>query len=799
MPQASTYLDQLQALVRSTPVSIAVFDREMNYLVTSESWLRHYGRGYASLAGHNHYQLYPDLPEQWKQAHQRALAGETVTKEDELWTKADGACHWLSWAVVPWCTDDGAVGGVIISAEDITAKSKERLLDLDAMDRLQRVSARLVRDGEPGAVLKEILTTAIAISEADFGNLQIFDARTGNLRFVVHQGLAPSWVEFWNRAPKGHGAFGKALERRERVIIEDVTKSAIFDEVERAVHLEAGVRAVQSTPLFSRAGEPLGTLCTHFRIPRRPSERALRFIDILARQAADFIDRIAREETLQRSEAKFAGILMTSADGIISTDEEQRIVHFNHGAENIFGYSSAEAIGDSLDILIPERFREAHRKHVAGFLADPAGARTMAQRLQGIFALRKNGTEFPADISISKIQVGSEVVLTASVRDITVQFEQQEALRESRARLELSLAAGAQQAWDWDVAQDRAWLSAGYLGLLGYDSQEHVLESDARSWFSEVVHPDDRARVSDIMGKHLRGESEESVVEYRARKKSGEYIWVRGVGRVVARDRAGAPVRMLGLLADVSQFRELQQALRDALARRDEVLGIVAHDLRSPLSSILMAAELPSRAGDQPERRSSKPREAIFRAGMRMQRIIEDLLDVTQLDTGRVTLTRAVVAPQELLAEVIASQGPACAARSLVLRQSVPAELPAIWVDPSRVLQVFENLVGNALKFTKAGSITLGATADEGEVLFWVADTGAGIAKENQMHLFDRFWQAQAARRAGAGLGLAIAKGIVEAHGGRLWFESDLGRGSTFFFTLPAAQTQGRIAAAPPA
>jgi len=119
--------------------------------------------------------------------------------------------------------------------------------------------------------------------------------------------------------------------------------------------------------------------------------------------------------------------------------------------------------------------------------------------------------------------------------------------------------------------------------------------------------------------------------------------------------------------------------------------------------------------------------------------------------------------------------------------------LPELWADRDRLLQVFENLIGNAIKFTEAGgSITVGAAPREEEVLFWVADTGVGMAADDLPHVFERLWQASGGGRAGAGLGLPIAKGIVEAHGGRIWVDSALGAGSTFFFTVPAAEGEER-------
>jgi signal transduction histidine kinase len=142
---------------------------------------------------------------------------------------------------------------------------------------------------------------------------------------------------------------------------------------------------------------------------------------------------------------------------------------------------------------------------------------------------------------------------------------------------------------------------------------------------------------------------------------------------------------------------------------------------------------------------------------------------------------------RDLIAEAVEMQRPLATSADLEIRIDVDSDVPEIWVDHHRLLQVFENLVGNAIKFTGAGGrITIGASPRDWEVLFWVADTGTGIAPENLPRVFDRFWQATAsARRLGAGLGLPITKGIVEAHGGRIWVESEPGRGTTFFFSIP--------------
>jgi signal transduction histidine kinase len=170
-----------------------------------------------------------------------------------------------------------------------------------------------------------------------------------------------------------------------------------------------------------------------------------------------------------------------------------------------------------------------------------------------------------------------------------------------------------------------------------------------------------------------------------------------------------------------------------------------------------------------------------------MNRLIQDLLDVTRMEAGQIPLAQAPVQPANVVRDTIDTQKPLAASASLDLQVELSPNLPDVWADRDRLLQVFENLIGNALKFTeRGGRITIGATPRAHEVLFWVADTGAGVSADNIPHLFDRFWQAhKAERRRGAGLGLPIVKGIVEAHRGRIWVESTLGRGTTFFFTIP--------------
>ncbi|QRN95340.1 PAS domain S-box protein [Archangium violaceum] len=239
---------------------------------------------------------------------------------------------------------------------------------------------------------------------------------------------------------------------------------------------------------------------------------------------------------------------------------------------------------------------------------------------------------------------------------------------------------------------------------------------------------------------------------------------------------------------DVTDLLEVEAALRHAVRARDEMLGVVSHDLRSPLQAIDLAAK-------QLSNRVRKEGggewihgivERILRSSRTMRTLIEDLLDIVSIEEGRLSVQLSTVEPSALVHEAVESQQLQAEDKQLLLVAEVGPGLPPVSADHDRILQVLSNLVGNALKFTPAGGhVSVRAVARGDEVLFSVTNTGAGISEEQRRHIFDRFWQADPADRRGRGIGLAIAKGLVEAHGGRLWVESEVGRWATFSFTVP--------------
>jgi signal transduction histidine kinase/ActR/RegA family two-component response regulator len=239
--------------------------------------------------------------------------------------------------------------------------------------------------------------------------------------------------------------------------------------------------------------------------------------------------------------------------------------------------------------------------------------------------------------------------------------------------------------------------------------------------------------------------------------------------------------------------RKKCDGLAQALQSHQDVLGVVAHDLRNPLNVIGMAANiLLARLPDSAARR---PVERILRGVERANRLVQDLLVINAIEGGRFAVDKSLAETADTILASLESQQTLVAGASIIIATDLSPGLPPIEVDSERLLEVFENLVGNAIKFTPpGGTVTVGASHRDREILFWVKDSGAGIAEGDLPHLFDRFWQARKKDRRGTGLGLTICKAIVEAHGGRIWAESVLGKGSSFFFTIPTGAEGTRVA-----
>jgi PAS domain S-box-containing protein len=539
-------------------------------------------------------------------------------------------------------------------------------------------------------------------------------------------------------------------------------------------------------------------------------------------------DSAAGPEPVELSRAWLERIIDIAADAIISMDQRGRIVLFNRGAEETFGYSRDEILGEPLALLLPERFRPYHGAHVQQFEESDASSRRMGERRE-ISGLRKDGREFPAEASISRIDTPHGPVFTAVVRDVTDRKkveETQRFLSDASAVLarsldyETTMAGLARLALphlaDWcviDVLEDDGTLyriEAAHHDpeldtlarrLCHYPPAQPrphptftVLETGEPELIETVPGPFVEAVAAD--DEHLRllrrlGVASLLVVPLAARDRVlGAFTLVSGDPARPYRPDDRILAEELGRRAALAvDNARLYQEARDAVAARDEVLSVVSHDLGNPLSAIRVSTRVATRLLENGQtdalgRHMHEVRTAVFQ----MERLIRDLLEVRRIESGRLRLLRRPEPVRDLVDEAVRAFRPIAEDQGVALETDLASDLPDLRVDAQRIQQVFSNLIGNALKFTPpAGTITVGAAPSHDGVRFWVEDTGPGLSADERERIFDRYWQAQQQGSHGVGLGLSIAKGMVEAHEGEIRVESEEGAGARFVFTIPAA------------
>ena len=545
----------------------------------------------------------------------------------------------------------------------------------------------------------------------------------------------------------------------------------------------------------------------------------------------DLSERRAAEARFQVVEAAPDGILVVGGCGAV--------VRANPRAEALFGYSPGELVGTLVADLVPERFRNEHRSRFASFVAAPRLKPTgiPASRLVG---MRKDGSEFHAAVSLGPAPGPEGGLILAFIRDISSvrRLELEKArLHEITAALSRTMSICDAVTVILTTVVPAVGARSGVVARVVDSGRKIEILSDLDPADTEVLVGLSRARPERLDGRSrlsidvrspvcdaARGEgavwlecpaeirrmypdhvalydktSDRAIVALPLLSRDG----VIGVVRLAfadertfateERDFLRAIAELCAQALDRAQLFEDTVAARDLAERaarmRDEFLSIVAHDIGNPLhAASLWATQL---------RRNAPPgaEGAALRKGMvgieksirAMATLVEDLHDVDSLDAGRLRIQMLEQDVAAIVTDTVDAFGPLCNEKRLSIVGSAPPLL-RLSCDAGRVQQALGNLVGNAIKFTPVGGkiVVLAKPVDDG-VRFSVSDTGAGLSDEALEHVFERYWRGKDRDLTkGIGLGLFIAKGIVEGHGGKMWAESVLGSGSTFSFTLPA-------------
>ena len=541
---------------------------------------------------------------------------------------------------------------------------------------------------------------------------------------------------------------------------------------------------------------------------------------------ADISSRMQAQLALQHSEAMLAGILATAVDAIISIDDIGQITLFNRGAAAIFGYAANDIIGRPLDILLPERFRARHSQHIQRFAAATETARQMGER-QEIFAQNKSGREFPAEASISKLQVGGRWTYTVVLRDISKRKEIEDTLRRNEARLRLTLEAGRMGAWEWDLGSNTVLLDATLRQILGVAPGSRPVPTSS---FFQLVHPDDLPAF-DLAIKECHATGKLLSHEARVVRSDGQTRWVAVRGMVSVNERR-LPIHCAGILYDITDQKlreeelearvaERTQALQDEIRQREraqstlvqaqrmdalgQLTGGIAHDSNNLLTVITGNLEMvEDELGDHPVMKYVREAQEAAQMGARLNQRLLTFSRRRKLKAQVVNLNDQVLALSEMLRRTLGE--------TIDLTTVLAHDLWPTRVDPSEVENAILNLAINARDaMPRGGDLkveTMNVMIDDdvaemekglvpGDyVRLSVSDTGAGMPPEVLRRVFEPFFTTKGPGK-GTGLGLSTLYGFVKQSNGHVGIYSEVGRGTTVNVYLPRiASDDGRAAAA---
>ncbi len=392
----------------------------------------------------------------------------------------------------------------------------------------------------------------------------------------------------------------------------------------------------------------------------------------------------------------------------------------------------------------------------------------------------------PHELGADELQLAG--VVAAQIAFAVERRRAEEKARRSEERLRFALDAASMGTWDWDLTTDDVRWSANVEGLHGLPPGTF---DGTFATYEREIHPDDRARVLATARRSIEhGVPYE--VEYRIVAPDGTVRWVEGKGRVEYEDRR--PVRMAGVCMMVTRRKEAElarlESAEEASRLKDEFLATLSHELRTPLNAILGWVQMLQTDGLSPDR-VRRAFDIIGRNARLQAQLIEDILDVSRIITGKLDIDRLPVRVDQLLDTAMSGVQPAADGKQIQLSRDISNDLPAIEGDPKRLQQVFGNVLSNAIKFTPEGGLVtvVGRAAGDG-ILVEIRDSGVGIAPEFLPYVFDRFRQADSRatrQHGGLGLGLALARHLIGQHRGDIHAQSEgLDRGTTVQIRLPA-------------
>jgi PAS domain S-box-containing protein len=537
---------------------------------------------------------------------------------------------------------------------------------------------------------------------------------------------------------------------------------------------------------------------------------------------------INRDLTINKENLRIT--LNAIGDAVIATDVHGKITRMNPAAEVLIGWKLIEVKGKKIEDV----FSLANA--VTGkMISNPVGkvletGKTVKMKNQTVLIGKDRAEYYVADSAapiFSDDQKICGVVLIFN--DMTELFKQEERLRENEERFNFALNGTKAGLWDWFIRPGKIVLNNRWAEMVGYELRE--LEPVSIETCQKLTHPEDLVKLEELLEMHFNGKTDYFECEARLKHKKGNWEWVIIRGMVVDRDKQGNPLRITGTQIDISnqkriefelkaqmdennslneeyisqneeliesieRIKKINEELNEAKLNAEEsyrlksaFLANMSHEIRTPMNGIIGFSEL-LKSPKLPEEKREYYSGIIIDSSKQLLIIVNDILDISQIETGKVSLVYEDVIINDLINILFAFFEPQTGSKAIKLHSHKPLSnsLSTICTDKTRLRQVLTNLLNNAIKFTHEGHIKFGYKVIDDNMEFFVEDTGIGIPEDLHEKVFEPFRQAELEitnHYGGTGLGLTISRKLVELLGGKIWLESQRGRGSVFYFTIP--------------